>query len=826
MGTLIQDVKYALRMLRKSPSFTIIAVLTIALGIGANTAIFSVVHAVLLKPLPFHQPDQLVELWETESSAGNFPLTDQDFLDWRAQNRTFDDLALFTFPEPSNISGAGVPEQVRLVEAQSNFFSVLGVAPQIGRAFVAGEDTKGRNHVALVTNAFWRSHFGGRADAINKTIELNGESYTIVGVMPAWYAAPGTADVWTPIDLSPSEIRGRDSHYLRAIGRIKSGVTIEQARADLGAIAARLAKDFPKTNSTAMPIVVPLQKELTGDSKTPLWTLFGAVGLVLLIACANVANLLLARSIGRRREMALRGAVGASQWRLLRQLLTESVILALAGGALGALIAYNAVDLLVSIKGVQVVPPNPIRLDVSVLFFCFAVSAAVGILFGLAPAFQISDLDLIEELKSRSAGAARGARSAILRDGLVAIEIALSLALLTGAGLLLRTFSNLRAVDLGVRTDHVLTGYVLIPDKDDATFDQGKSFIDTFLAKLKNAPGIRDAAFNTLAPLSSGSNGYVTADGQSEDYRGGPLVAWNEITPNYFRTMGIRLIAGREPTDEDVQSAGDAWREILPFEKAHDEKAEEALERKFTTAAVVSKDMAAHFWPNQDPLGKMFHSGAAPYRVVGVAEVVRNNGLRDPAMYAAYIPAAVGLGDGAYVLYISVLTDGPPQSGESTIRSELASLNSTLALSEVKTIPQLVGDSMSDTNDEALLLGALAGLALLLAGVGTYGVMSYVVSQRTNEIGIRMALGAQRRDVVRMVLRQGGVLIAAGVGLGMLLALGGARLMRDLLFGVAPFDALTYVSVALLLASIALIACAIPARRAMRVDPMVALRYE
>ena len=826
MGTLIQDVKYALRMLRKSPSFTIIAVLTIALGVGANTAIFSVVNAVLLKPLPFHNPDRLVELWETESSSGNFPLTDQDFLDWRAQNRTFDDMAVFTWCEPSNVSGAGAPEEVPLIETQANFFSVLGVAPQLGREFVAGEDTKGRNHVAIVTNAFWKTHFGGGADAINKTIQVNGESYAVVGVMPAWFTAPATADVWTPMDLSPSAIRGRDSHYLRALGRVKPGVTIEQARADLGAISAHLAKDFPKTNSNAMPVVVPLQKELTGDSRTPLWTLFGAVGLVLLIACANVANLLLARSIGRRREMALRGAVGASRWRLVRQLLTESVILALAGGAIGALIAYNAVDLLVSLKGVQVVPPNPIRLDVSVLLFCFAVSAAVGILFGLAPAFQISDLDLIEELKSRSAGAARNGRSVLLRDGLVAVEIALSLALLAGAGLLLRTFANLRAVNLGIRTDHVLTGYVMVPEKDDATFDQAKSFIDTLLSKLKSAPGIRDAAFDTLAPLSSDSNGYVTADGQSEDYKGGPLVAFNEITPSYFHTMGIRLIAGRELTDEDVQSAGDAWRQILPLEKAHDQKAEEALEGKFTTSAVISKDMAAHFWPNQDPLGKMFHSGGAPYQVVGVAEVVRNNGLRDPAMYAAYIPAAVGLGDGAYVLYISVLTSGPPQSAESTMRSELASLNSTLALSEVKTIPQLVGDSMADTNDEALLLGALAGLALLLAGVGTYGVMSYVVSQRTNEIGIRMALGAQRRDVVRMVVRQGGVLVAAGVGLGILLALGGARLMRDLLFGVAPFDALTYVSVALLLASIALIACAIPARRAMRVDPMVALRYE
>ncbi len=825
MSTLIQDIKYALRMLRKSPGFTIIAVLTIALGVGANTAIFSVVHAVLLKPLPFPEPNRLVELWETEPSDGNYPLTDQDFLDWRAQNRTFDDMAVFTWPEPSNVSGAGAPEQVRLVEAQAHFFSVLGISPQLGRAFVAGEDVKGRNHVVIVSNAFWKAHFAGSADAIGKTIQLNGETYTVVGVMPAWFNAPGTADVWTPIDFSPPAIRGRDSHYLRALGRIKRGVTIEQARADLGAISAHIAKDFPKTNGKVTAILVPLQKELTGDSKTPLWTLFGAVGLVLLIACANVANLLLARSIGRRREMAVRGAIGASRGRLVRQLLTESVILSLAGGAIGALIAYNVVDLLAAFKNTPLVPPNPIRLDVSVLFFCFAVSAAVGILFGLAPAFQISDLDLIEELKSRSAGAAGGGRSVILRDGLVAVEIALSLALLAGAGLLLRTFANLRAVDVGVRTDHVLTGYVLIPDKDDTTFDQAKGFIDTLLAKLQSAPGIRDAAFNTLAPLTSGTNGYIWIEGQSEE-RGGPLVAWNEITPSYFHTMGMRLLAGRELNDEDVKSAGDAWRQLLPLDKAHDVQAEEALERKFTTSAVISKGMAEHFWPKQDPIGKTFHSDAMPYRVVGVVDDIRNNGLRDPAMYAAYLPAAVGLGEGAYVLYISVLTAGPPESAASTMRSELASLNSTLALSEVKTIPQLVGDSMADTNDEALLLGALAGLALLLAGVGTYGVMSYVVGRRTNEIGIRMALGAQRRDVVRMVLRQGGVLIAVGVGLGIVLAIGGARLMRDLLFGVAPFDALTYVSVAALLAAIAFLACAIPARRAMRVDPMVALRYE
>ncbi len=826
MNSILQDINYAFRMLRKSRGFTAVAILTLALGIGANTAIFSVVNAVLLKPLPLRQPNQLVELWETEAAAGNYPLDDADFVDWRAQNRTFDDMSIYTYREPVNISGAGAPEQVRMVETQAHFFSVLGISPQIGRTFSAGEDIKGKNHVVILSNALWNSHFGGSPAAIGKTLTINSESYTVIGVMPAWFTAPGTANIWIPMDFSPESLRGRGSHYLRALGRLKDGVTIDQARADLNGIAARIAKTYPKSNEHETAILIPLQTELTGEARTPLWILFGAVALVLLIACANVANLLLARSIGRRREMALRGAIGASRGRLMRQLLTESLILSLAGGLAGAFLAYDLVGALASLAGPQLVSPNPVRVDTWVLLFCIGVSATVGILFGLAPAFETSRVNLVAELKSRTGSSGAGDRGIFVRDALVAGEIALSLALLAGAGLLLRTFHNMRMLDLGVRSDHVLSGYVLVPEKNYSTFDTTIGFANTFVDRLRNSPGIRDAALNILGPLSSDNNGYIHLDGEPDDARQGDLVVGNEVTPNYFRTLGMKMIAGRELNDADTQGAVAEWRALLPLEKAHDDKSEEAEAAKYVVSAVISKEMAEHFWPNQNPLERIFRNGALGFRVVGVVNDVRNNGMRDKPMYAAYVPLAMYLGDGPSVLYVSVLTSGRAESGEATMRSVLQSIDGTLALSEVQTIPQIAEASFTDTRDEALLLGALSGLALLLAAIGTYGVMSYVVSQRTNEIGIRVALGAQRADVMRLVLRQGTILVGAGLGLGLLLAIGGARLMRDLLFGVAPFDAFTYAGVAVVLAGISLLACYIPARRAMRVDPMVALRYE
>ncbi len=823
----MKDVRYALRALRMAPGFTVVAVLTLALGIGANTAIFSLVHAVLLKPLPFSHPEQLVELWETEITPGNYPLSDQDFLDWRAQNRTFADMAVYGFRSPRNASREGHAEQIVAVLTQANFFDVLGVQPELGRTFAAGEDVKGKNQIVVLSNPFWKERFGGRADALGKTLMMDGETYTVVGVMPAWFTEPGKADVWVPRDASPEKMFGRGSHYLRALGRLKDGVSVDQARADLQGIAGRIAKQFPKSNTSETAIVVPLHTELVGDSSKALWIAFGAVALVLLIACANFANLLLARSLARRREMALRGAIGASRARLVRQLLTESLLLAVAGGIGGAFLAYEGLDWLQTLNGIQVTSPNPVKLDLEVLAFCFAVSAAVGILVGLAPAFQASKVNLMDALKTRVATGGGGAGRAWMRDALVASEIALSLALLTGAGLLLRTFANMRSVNMGVRQDHVLTAALIAPDKGYSTVDEGDAFCRRFLEKLKAEPGILDAALDGMPPLESGSNGYITVDGAPvvEGYSG-PLVTQNQITPDYFHTMGMQVIEGRGLDEEDEQVATEAWRKVAPLSAAH--KDDEAIKEagKFMSVAVISKEMAQQFWPGQDALGKGFHTGSQGFRVVGIVADTRNAGVRQPPMAAMYVPLAYNFGFGGFYISAAVLTGGKPEAAESAMRRSLASVDSTLALAQVRTIPQVVSESMADTNDEALLLGALAGLAVLLAAVGTYGVMSYVVSQRTNEIGIRMALGAQRENVLKMVMGQGGVLIGVGVVAGLVLAVVGARLMKDLLFGVAAFDVVTYLGVAVLLGAVGAVACAVPAGRAMRVSPMEALREE
>jgi putative ABC transport system permease protein len=827
MNGWMKDVKHALRALRMAPGFTFVAVLALALGIGANTAIFSVVHAVLLKPLPFPHPEQLVELWETEPSPGNYPLSDQDYLDWKAQNRTFADMAVYGYRTPRNVSREGHAEQIVALLTQANFFQLLGVQPELGRTFAAGEDVKGKNQIVVLSNAFWKERFGGRADALGSTLLMDGDTYTVIGVMPAWFTQPGKSDVWVPRDTSPDKMFGRGSHYLRAVGRLKEGVSVEQGRADLKVIAARLEKQFPKSNTSETAIVVPLHTELVGDSSKALWVAFGAVGLVLLIACANFANLLLARSLARRREMALRGAIGASRARLVRQLLTESLLLAVGGGIAGAFLAYSGLSWLQTLNGIQVTAPNPVELDLPVLGFCFGVSAAVGILVGLAPAFQASKVNLMDALKTRAATGGGTSGRAWMRDALVASEIALSLALLTGAGLLLRTFANMRGVDLGVRRDHVLTASVITPDKGYSTVDEGEAFCAKFLEKLKSEPGILDAALNTMPPLDSGSNGYITVDGAppAQGFNG-VLVVQNQISPDYFHSMGMKLIEGRGLNEEDEQLATAAWRNVAPLAVAHkdDEATKEA--GKFTDVAVISKGMAQQFWPGQDVLGKGFHAGGQGFRVVGVVADTKNNGMRQPSVAAMYVPLAYGFGYGRFYVSVVALTGGKAEAAESAMKRALASVDSALAVAQVKTIPVVVSETMADTNDEALLLGVLAGLAVLLAAVGTYGVMSYVVSQRTNEIGIRMALGAQRENVMGMVMGQGGVLIGVGVVVGLVLAAVGARLMRDLLFGVAAFDVVTYLGVAVLLGVVGAAACAVPAGRAMRVSPMQALREE
>ena len=820
---LAQDVRYAGRVLKNSPGFTVIAILTLALGIGANTAIFSVVNATLLKPLPFRHPEKVVALWQTESAPGSYPLTGQDFFDWKARNKGFEDMALYSWPQSANLSTGDSPEGATVIYTSANFFELLGVRPQVGRTFAAGEDRKGANRVAILSNAFWKSRFGGSREIVNQTVSMNGEPYTIVGVMPAWYRLPADAQVWAPLDMSLETLGKRGSHSWRAIGRVKEGVTIAQARSDLQGIAEGYEKEFPDTNRNVDAIVTPMRDDLMGDFSSQILILFGAVGLVLMIACANVANLLLARASARKREIAVRGALGAGRGRLVRQLLTESVLLAMAGGVFGVAIAFGGVAAMRTLLADTVPQPNPLVVDLAPLAFTFLVCIAVGVVFGLAPALQSAGVSSLEALKSRGVVGPAGARQGNgLRNVLVAGEIALSLALLAGAGLLLRTFSHLRTTEVGVRGEHVLTAAIRLPEKRYTKFDQGEEFYGQLIDKLKNSPGIEAAAITSKLPLRGGNNGYVKIPGQQEDSMTGPLVEFSAVSVDYFRVMGIPLLDGRELTKDDFEVTAKLIREVGPLK---DEKEILKVTSKYVISAVINQTMAKTFWPNQSPIGKAFEN-FVQFRVVGVVGDVKQQRLRDAAMPESYVTLPWDLTSPTPPLYAVIRTAGAPESATGTLREAVKSLDSSLALFDVQPVAKIVADSMQETSYEAVLLGTMAGLALLLASVGTYGVMSYVVGQRTNEIGIRMALGAQPIEIMGMILRQVLFVVGAGIVAGLVAAVGGAHAMKSLLVGVAPFDLWTYVGVSVLLAGVALVACWVPVRRAMKVDPVLALRYE
>src|SRR5579871_643545 len=823
LNDLAQDVRYGGRVLRNSPGFTVIAILTLALGIGANTAIFSVVNATLLKPLPFRQPEKVVALWQTESAPGSYPLTGEDYFDWKAHNKGFADMALYSWPSSTNLAAGEGAEGVTVIRVEANFFGLLGVQPQLGRVFTTGEDKKGANHVAILSNAFWKSRFGGSRDIVNQTVSLDGEPYTIVGVMPAWYRLPADAQVWTPLEMSLETLGKRGSHSWRAIGRVRSDVTIAQARADLRALAESYEKEFPNTNRNVDAIVTPMREELVGDFSSQILVLFGAVGLVLLIACANVANLLLARATARKREIAVRAALGAGKWRLVRQLLTESVLLSMVGGVLGVAIAFGGVAAMRTLLADTVPQPNPVIVDLAPLGFTFLICVAVGIVFGLAPTLESLGVSSLEALKSRGVVNPGGShRGYELRNVLVAGEIALSLALLAGAGLLLRTFSHLKTTNVGVRGEHVLTAGIRLPEKQYTKFDQGEEFYGRLEEKLKNSPGIEAAAITSKLPLRGGNNGYVKIPGQQEADMTGPLVEWSAISLDYFRVMGIPLLEGRELSPDDLEVTAKLLREIAPIK---DDKEQEKIAAKYLIPSVINQTMAKAFWPNQSAIGKIFEN-FVKFRVVGVVGDVKQQRLRDAAMPEGYIGLPWNMMNPSIPFMAVVRVAGAPESATATLREAVKSLDPKLAVFNVQTMSQIVAESMQDTSYEAVLLGTMAGLALLLASVGTYGVMSYVVGQRTNEIGIRMALGAQPVEIMGMILRQVMLVVGAGIVVGLGAAIGGAHAMKSLLVGVAPFDLWTYLGVSVLLAGVALVACWAPVRRAMRVDPVLALRYE
>jgi predicted permease len=760
-------------------------------------------------------------LRQTESAPGEYPLTGEDYLDWRAQSTTFSEMSLYSWPIGMNASGAGVPEAVSVIATQANFFQLLAVPPQLGRLFADGEDRKGADRVVLLSAGFWKAHFGGRADALGKTLELNAEPYTIIGVLPVWYHGTGDADLWVPQDMSLETLGKRGQHSWRAIGRMKEGATLEQVRADLRTIAERLEKQFPNTNRNVDAVVIPMREWLVGGSRSQLWIMFGAVGLVLLIACANVANLLLARSTGRRREIAVRVALGAGRSRLLRQLLTESLLMSVVGGAIGVGVAYAGVSALRGVLPDILPQPNPVTVGFVPLAFTFLTCVAAGIFFGLAPAVQSSSVRSNEALKSKGSLHAVASRQGNwLRNALVAGEIALSLALLTGAGLLLRTFENLRKTNLGIQPEHVLTAEIRLPGTSYKTNEQDWRFFDLLLQKLSGAPGVRAAAMTTKLPLRGGQNGYITIPGKQTESQSGSLVEFSAVTPSYFHVMGIPLLAGREFTSEDLESSITFMRDVVPLLVKGDIEAVKAATKKQMFPSIINETMARTFWPKEDVLGKTYQNFAT-FRVIGVVGDVNQGNLRGATMPEAYntlVSDPTG--------YVVLLSSVAPENMIGTLRATMGSMDKSLALFHVRSMPQIISESMTTTRYETVLLLSMATLALLLAAVGTYGVMSFVVGQRTNEIGIRMALGARPKEILIMVLRQALGLVAVGIAAGWLGAAGGARLMQSLLFRVAPFDLVTYGSVSAMLAAVALLACWIPVRRAMRVDPMVALRYE
>ena len=813
MKSLWQDVRYAARVLWKSPGFLAVAVIAIALGVGANTAIFSVVNAVLLKPLNYKDPGQLVLINHNYKKIDlRASVSAPGFNYYHTNAKTFSDMAAGT-GWSVNLTGEGEPERLQGIAVTPNMFAVLGAEAADGRTFTAEEGQVGGNRAVILGNAFWKRRFGG-LPVVGKNLMLNGEPYTVVGVMPAgmefgseWSGqAP---DIWGPLAFTPQQLdpnSGLTNEYLGVVARLRPDVSHEQAQAELDSIAADLRRQYmPGQDENNWGLLLTRFDEfVVGSIRTPLLVLLGAVLFVLLISCANVANLMLARSAVRQKEIAVRTALGASRWRVMRQLLTESVLLSLAGGAVGLLLAMWGVDLLLKLNEHKIPRAAEVGLDSRVLLFTLGVSVVTGIIFGLAPAFQTSSANLHDTLKEGGRSGQLGVRGR-LRNVLVVAEMAFAVILLVGAGLLIRSFMRLQQVNPGFQPAGVLAMQVSLPMNKYKEPAQRAGFDRQLLEEVRALPGVKSAATITSLPMSGwNQSGSFSIEGRQ--------VAPNESRPHgdrwmasddYFQTMGIPLVKGRYFDARDSSEA--------------------------PGVAIVSEKLAQKYWPGEDPVGKRitFEGGQQQPRwreVVGVVGHVRNEGLEGESRGQYYVPYAQRPNNPD--LFLVVRTDGDPTVLAPLVRGRIASVDRDLPVYKVTTMEKLVSDSLSQRRFSMFLFGVFAALALALAVVGLYGVMSYAVTQRTHEIGLRMALGAQARDVLRMVVGQGMALVGVGLGLGLLGAFALTRYMSSLLYEVSAVDPLTYAGIAVLLAAVALVAAFLPARRATKVDPMVALRYE
>jgi putative ABC transport system permease protein len=800
------DLRYALRMLAKSPAFSFVAILTLGLAIGANTAIFSVINAVLLRPLPYPHSEQLVRVFGKQPQLDLAPNSPANFLEWREENQVFERIGTYV-GQGFNLLGGDKPERVIGARVSADVLPMLGVQPALGRLFTNDEDQEGRSQVVILSHDFWRSRFAGDPNTLRQTITLNDKPYTVVGVMPAGFAFPSTrTQVWVPIAFSAAERQTRDTNYIDVIARLKTGVSLEQARGNMDAVARSQAERYPRTNFAVGVTVVSLQEHIVGDVRPMLVVLLGAVAFVLLIACANVANLLLARAAARQREMAIRGALGASRSRVVRLLLTESVLLAVVGGAVGLLLAFWSIDLLVSLKPANLPRLTEIGVNRTVFLFTLAVSIVTGLLFGVVPALQVSKLDLNEGLKESSRGGSDSPRRHRMRALLVVSEVALSLVLLVGAGLMIRSFSRLLAVDPGFKADHVITAFVSLPRSKYPKWQEQSAFFDRLLARLRNVPGVSAAGLVTDIPLYGGSSTGFDVEGRPPAAPGQrAMTDYRLISADYCAAMGMKLVKGRAFSRYDNEAA--------------------------PGVVIINETLATRFFPGEDPIGKRLDLSGEPRdlrEIVGVVGDVRNYGLDaevKPEVYVPFLQSAPEYLSGVLsALTIVVRSAVEPTALGAALREQVQALDKDQPVSEIKTMDWYLADSMAQRRFNMFLLGAFAGLALVLAAVGIYGVITYTVTQRTHEMGIRIALGAKSGDILRLVFGNAMATTLIGIALGLAAAFALTRLLRSLLYQVSPTDPVVFAAIPLLLLSVAVIATYLPARRAMKINPIAALR--